>query len=75
VVRRPGDLAMPTAKIEDDTRTWRADADRILGYWDEKLIADREAGIVTTEMVGEFNSWLRSNGHNPAQQDGGTAPT
>jgi hypothetical protein len=48
VVRRPGDLAMPTAKIENDTRTWRADADRILGYWDEKLIADLEAGIVST---------------------------
>jgi putative DNA primase/helicase len=54
----------PTTKIETDTREWRAEADRILGFWQDKLIADRDACILTTEMLDAFNSWLKSNGHN-----------
>src|SRR5215218_8009912 len=53
-----------TEKIAADTRAWRAGADRILGFWDEELIADRESSITTTEMLAEFNRWLSSNGHN-----------
>ena len=54
-----------TKKVEADTRAWRAEADRILGFWDERLTADRDACILTTEILdAEFNSWLRFNGHN-----------
>lgn len=60
----PATSLLPTAKIKADTRAWRADADRILGFWDERLIGDRDACIITTEMLDEFNRWLKSNGHN-----------
>ena len=52
-----------TPQIDRDTRAWRAEADRILGFWDERLIADREACILTAETLDEFNAWLESNGH------------
>jgi P4 family phage/plasmid primase-like protien len=60
----PDTALLPSTKIKADTRAWRADADRILGFWGEKLIKDRDACILTTDMFDVFNSWLRSNGHN-----------
>jgi P4 family phage/plasmid primase-like protien len=60
----PATSLQPTEKIKADTRAWRADADRILGFWMERLIGDRDACIITTEMLDEFNRWLKSNGHN-----------
>jgi hypothetical protein len=60
----PATSLQPTEKIKADTRAWRADADRILGFWDERLIADEDACILTTEMLDAFNSWLKANGHN-----------
>jgi Transcription factor WhiB/Poxvirus D5 protein-like len=60
----PNTALTPTTKVKADTRTWRADADRILGFWEEQLIADRDACIPTTDMLEAFNSWLRGNGHN-----------
>ena len=49
--------------VEADTREWRIDADRILGFWDDRLIADPETGVVTTELHAAFNTWMDSNGH------------
>jgi P4 family phage/plasmid primase-like protien len=60
----PATSLTPTPTIKTDTRAWRADADRILGFWDERLTADRDACILTTEMLEAFNSWLQGNGHN-----------
>jgi putative DNA primase/helicase len=60
----PEHALQPTAKINSDTRKWRAEADRIIAFWDEKLIADRNVGIISTDMLEAFNAWLRSNGHN-----------
>jgi putative DNA primase/helicase len=60
----PDTALLPTPKAEADTRAWRAEADRILGFWDERLVADQDACILTTEMLKAFNSWLNSNGHN-----------
>lgn len=61
----PDTSLAPTPTVEADTRAWRADADRILGFWDERLVADRDACILTSELLEEFNNWLRANGHNP----------
>jgi putative DNA primase/helicase len=60
----PATALLPTPKVRADTRAWRADADRILGFWEERLKADRGACILTTDMLEAFNSWLRGNGHN-----------
>lgn len=61
--RDPGALA-PTEAVEASTTAWRATADRILGFWGERLTADRKACIWTTDLLSTFNSWLKENGHN-----------
>jgi hypothetical protein len=56
-------LALPE-QVQDDTRAWRARADRILGWWDERLIADPSACIWTVDALNDFNAWLVAAGHN-----------
>ena len=56
-----GFLALP-AIVEADTRAWRREADRILGFWDECLLADPGACILTTELLQVFNGWMKRNG-------------
>lgn len=52
----------PTENITMDTRAWRAEADHILGFWQERLIADIDAMVTKMDMLDEFNEWLRTNG-------------
>jgi putative DNA primase/helicase len=59
----PTSLA-PTERIKADTLAWRMEADRILGYWSECLVADREAMVAAPDLLTHFNGWLRDNGHN-----------
>jgi putative DNA primase/helicase len=59
----PATSLQPTKKINADTREWRTDADRILGLWDEQIIADADRCILATDMLEAFNKWLDSNGH------------
>jgi phage/plasmid-associated DNA primase len=54
---------LPTNAVEVDTRAWRTEADRILGFWDERLTADPDHCILAAELLEEFNAWLRGNGH------------
>jgi phage/plasmid-associated DNA primase len=51
--------------VEHDTRAWRRQADRVLGFWDECLIADAHACVLTTELLVTFNQWLRDSEHHP----------
>jgi putative DNA primase/helicase len=60
----PNLVMAPSPRVVDDTRAWQVEADRILGYWDEKLVPDRDGMVVTTELRDDFNAWLRANGHN-----------
>ena len=59
----PETALLPTTQVEGDTRAWRKDADRILGFWDEWLWSSDDHCILKTEMFEEFNRWLKSNGH------------
>lgn len=65
----PGGALRPTKRIETDTLQWRITADRILGFWTERLIADGGKGgrkapcIWAEEMTEAFNLWLKDNGH------------
>ena len=40
----------PTERIEADTLAWRAEADRILGFWKERLTPDPTACILAREL-------------------------
>ncbi len=54
---------LPTPVIASDTRAWRASSDRIVGFWDEYLVADGKAMVASTDLLAEFNKWLDANGH------------
>ena len=59
---RGGFLPLPPS-VDADTRAWRREADRILGFWDEVLVADRESCVLATDLHEAFNGWLTGNGH------------
>ncbi|HZN75692.1 MAG TPA: phage/plasmid primase, P4 family [Micromonosporaceae bacterium] len=54
----------PPRSVVAATDAWRATADRILGFWRERLIEDRDSCVLATEMLDAFNDWLKENGHN-----------
>lgn len=51
-------------RIEADTRSWRSEADRILGLWEEHLLPDPSGLIESTELLNFFNAQLEESGHN-----------
>lgn len=65
----PDTSLLPTKRIAADTLQWRITADRILGFWTDKLIADDGPRvdpppcIWAEEMTEAFNLWLKANGH------------
>ncbi|MBA3742494.1 phage/plasmid primase, P4 family [Sporichthya sp.] len=58
----PNSLAVP-ASVAADTAAWRCEADRILGFWTERIIADTEHCILSEDLLAAFNDWLKENGH------------
>jgi len=59
----PGTALLPTAKVAADTLDWRAEADRVLGYWCERLIPSDDTAILVEELLTDFNDWLSAGGH------------
>lgn len=63
-VHRIGPAALAvTPRIRQDTDGWRGSADRILGYWNERLIPDASAKVSAGDLLADFNTWLVDNGH------------
>ena len=58
-----------TDRIKADTLAWRATSDHVLGFWNERLIADQGTPgehtpcIATAHLLEVFNAWLGQNGH------------
>lgn len=59
----PEHALAPTPAIVADTRAWRVEADRVLGFWDARLVADPNSFITATDLFEAFNQWLIGNGH------------
>lgn len=53
----------PSNWVTSCTDVWRANADRILGFWRARLITDPNACILADEMLAAFNDWLIESGH------------
>lgn len=55
------DQRMPKHPVAvlDATRKWRTDHDVILRYWNERLVPDPEAHVMTTELVADFTAFLK----------------
>lgn len=54
----------PPKVVRTATDAWRTTADRILGFWRERLVPDRDWCVLSGEMLDAFNDWLKDNGHN-----------
>jgi P4 family phage/plasmid primase-like protien len=59
----PASILTPPAEVAEDTLTWRAEADHVLGFWREILEPCADASIPTKDMLMLFNAWLSANGH------------
>jgi putative DNA primase/helicase len=57
----------PPKRVRDDTFAWRANADRILGFWHDWLIAQHSNttthAVRKDDLYDAFNQWLSTNGH------------
>jgi P4 family phage/plasmid primase-like protien len=57
----------PSAWVQRYTKEWRRQADRIDGFWADRLIATEdeqiERCIPQMDLLDAFNDWLKSNGH------------
>jgi P4 family phage/plasmid primase-like protien len=61
----PLSVLLPPERVRVDTLTWRKEADRILGFWEECLIPDPAAIVLASEVTERFNEWLQAAGHSP----------
>jgi putative DNA primase/helicase len=59
-----GTMDLP-AGVASDTRAWRKEADRVLAFWSELLIADPYSSVWAVDLLSAFNKWLAENGHSP----------
>lgn len=48
--------------VSEATRAWRSESDMIMRFWDECLTADRDAYVMSTELLSELNNFLRAQG-------------
>lgn len=55
-------LVLP-AVVQRSTEAWRIDADRVLGFWRERLVPDLDACVLASDLLDVFNAWLSENGH------------
>jgi putative DNA primase/helicase len=53
------------ARVERETRDWRAETDLILGFADECLKFVPDAFTQTQDMLKTFNDWSAERGHRP----------
>ena len=53
----------PPLKVIEDTFSWRIDTDAIMGFLTEYMEFDRDACVLSTELLQTFNAWLRENGY------------
>ncbi|SCL25435.1 phage/plasmid primase, P4 family [Micromonospora inyonensis] len=50
-------------RVVEATRAWRAESDLVLAYVDDRLVADRDSHVISTELLADFNEWLTARGH------------
>ncbi|MDH6122034.1 putative DNA primase/helicase [Kitasatospora sp. GAS204A] len=60
----------PPAVLEA-TRQWRGESDMIMRFWDECLTADMNAHVMSTELLTELNSFLKTQGQKEWSQKTG----
>ena len=55
-------MSEPPQRIAEDTLAWRYESDQILSYIGDRLVLDPDAHVMATELLEDFNDWLRAHG-------------
>lgn len=63
--RERGTVLDAPASVEADTEQWRLKQDRVLAYVIERLERAPGRCVLSSELLLDFNAWLRDQGHNP----------
>jgi len=50
-------------RVEADTDAWRSEADLVLAYWRSRIKASPGSHVIATDLLEDFNLWLRRTGH------------
>jgi P4 family phage/plasmid primase-like protien len=53
----------PPGPVKRDTRAWRAESDLIMAYLYDRLVIDKDAHVISTELLADFNEWVKAKGH------------
>ena len=51
------------ARVVTDTRAWRATADRIMAYFDARLVPDPSSMVAKADLYADFTGYLSDSGH------------
>lgn len=65
----PASILLPPETVEADTLSWRMEADRVLGFWHQRLEPAPGMYVSLRELAESFNGWLREGGHSPWARD------
>lgn len=49
--------------VAEGTMAWRGKADRIMSYWNERLIADQDGVVASADVYADFTAFLLGQGH------------
>jgi len=52
-------------RIEEDSHAWRLEVDKLKKFMFENIEFDSDSHVMTTELVGYYNDWLKANGFAP----------
>lgn len=61
-------MPAPPSRISDDILAWRQQADPVLSYVSDRLVLDADRHVMTSELLDDFNAWLRDQSR-PAWSD------
>lgn len=63
---------MPEARpltVVGDTASWRMQADRIMGYFAERIVAEPGAMVAKSDLYADFTQWLKEGEHHPVGKE------
>jgi P4 family phage/plasmid primase-like protien len=55
-------LPLPPANVTEDAQTWRMQSDSILRFWNDRLVADPDSVVPSSDMLRAYNEWAESLG-------------
>jgi putative DNA primase/helicase len=49
--------------VREATQAWRRTSDLLMSYMSDRLVFDEGSHVMSTELLADFNEWLKESGH------------